>query len=247
MTFEQISATVGDAAREQVIREDGAPLDSGVPSEVIVPIWLGLGSDEISLADAGIMISDFGEAFNPRVTPQFEAHTPLLLAPPEARFIEHGGSDEPLSFPGDIWTLACTIWDVFGKGPPFEAFPVSLDDVTTEQVEMLGRLPERWWNKWETRNNWFDDTGCKNVKEDLRQWYGNSSRDWDQRFQETIQGPRERRKVGTFSEEEKDAFTNMLKSMLVFEPSQRATIQDVMRCEWMQRWGLPEAEKVEST
>ncbi|EDN02628.1 predicted protein [Histoplasma mississippiense (nom. inval.)] len=53
----------------------------------------------------------------------------------ESRFAE--SLVEPLSFPGDIWTLACTIWDVFGSGPPFEAFPVTLNEVTIEHVEML--------------------------------------------------------------------------------------------------------------
>ncbi|KAB8278883.1 hypothetical protein BDV30DRAFT_233341 [Aspergillus minisclerotigenes] len=137
-------------------------------------------------ADSAIMITDFGEAFDPRAVQQFAAHTPLLLAPPESRFAESGGSDQPLSFPGDIWTLTCTIWDIFGSGPPFEAFPVTLDEVTIEHVEMLGRLPDRWWSKWEERSNWFDEDGRKNVKETLRQWYGNSARDWTQRFTEYI-------------------------------------------------------------
>lgn len=109
MTLEQLYARTGEPIREQVVRENGALLDAGVPSEVILPVWLGLGSDEITLADSAIMIADFGEAFNPETTQRFVAHTPLLLAPPESRFAEPGGSDKPLSFPGDIWTLACTI------------------------------------------------------------------------------------------------------------------------------------------
>lgn len=241
MTLEQLHARTGEPAKERVMREDGAPLDPGVPSEVIVPVWLGLGSDEISLADSAIVIADFGEAFYPRMTRQSAAHTPLLLAPPESRFAESG---EPLSFPGDIWTLACTIWDVFGSGPPFEAFPATLDEVTIEHVEMLGKLPDRWWSKWEERSNWFDEDGRKNVKETLRQWYSNSARDWTQRFTEYIQHPRERKRFDTFSAEEENAFCDMMKSMLVLEPSERATIEDVVGCEWMQRWGLPEVQRM---
>ncbi|PWY93733.1 hypothetical protein BO94DRAFT_583103 [Aspergillus sclerotioniger CBS 115572] len=226
-----------------VILEDGAPLDPGVPPEVIVPVWLGIGSDEVSLADSEIMIADFGEAFDPQVTQQFTAHTPLLIAPPESRFAEPGGADKPLSFSGDMWTLACTIWDIFGDRPPFEAFPATLDEVTIEHVEMLGRLPERWWKKWEERGNRSDEDGRKNVKESLRQWYLNSSRDWNQRFTDHIQEPREWKKYDTFSAEE-NAFRNMIKSMLVLEPSERATIEEVVNCEWMQGWGLPEVQKM---
>lgn len=244
MTLEQLHARTGEPAKEQVVREDGTPLDAGVPSEVVVPVWLGLGSDEISLADSAIMIADFGEAYDPRVTKQFAAHTPLLLAPPESRFAGSVGSDEPLSFSADIWTLACTIWDIFGSAPPFEAFPVTLDEVTIEHVEMLGRLPDRWWSKWEERNNWFDEDGRKNVKETLRQWYSNSARDWTQRFTEYIQQPRERKGFDTFSAEEENAFCSMMKSMLILEPSKRATIEHIVECEWMQRWGLPEAQRM---
>ncbi|KAI9367633.1 hypothetical protein BJX61DRAFT_547292 [Aspergillus egyptiacus] len=149
-----------------------------VHGELVIPIWLGNDSDKVTLADARIMIVDFGEAFDPRRTKQSTAHTPLLLALPESRFDDA----DPLSFPAGVWTLACTIWDIFGCRPPFESFPASLDEVTVEQVEMLGKLPDRWWNQWEERSNWFDEDGHKNVKEDLRQWYGNTPRDWNMRF-----------------------------------------------------------------
>lgn len=136
----------------------------------------------------------------------FTAHTPLLIAPPESRFTGPGGADPPLSFPGDIWTLACTVWDVFGCGPPFETFPVTLDEVTIEQVEMLGKLPELLWRKWEERGNWFDENWCKNAKEDLRLWYGNSAMDWDERFVNRIQRPQEKNEFDVFSIEEANAF-----------------------------------------
>ncbi|EEP77520.1 predicted protein [Uncinocarpus reesii 1704] len=243
MTLEQLRDRTGEPAKEQVVCEDGALLDHGVPLEVIVPLWLGIDSDKIFLVDSAIMIADFGEAFDPRVTPQFAAHTPPLLAPSESCFAEPGELDESLSFSADIWTLACTIWDIFGSRPPFEAFPVTLDEVTIEHVEMLGKLPDRWWRKWAERRNWFDEDGQKNVKESLCQWYSNSSRDWDQRFRDYIQHPRQRRKFD-FSEEK--AFCDMIKSMLVLEPSKRATIDEVVRCEWMLRWDLPELQRMDA-
>ncbi|OQE11651.1 hypothetical protein PENVUL_c002G01696 [Penicillium vulpinum] len=58
---------------------------------------------------------------------------PGLFGPPEARF-----SDEPLSFPSDIWTLACAIWEIAGQRPLFEAFFPTADRVTADQVEVLG-------------------------------------------------------------------------------------------------------------
>ncbi|PWY71751.1 kinase-like protein [Aspergillus heteromorphus CBS 117.55] len=252
MTPNQLYKRAGKPEKEPVIRCDGAPLDPGVPSELIVPLWLGLGSDEITLSDCPIILADFGEAFNPFITKTFICHTPHLLAPPEAFFagpdIE---ADDCLSFPADIWTLACTIWEIFGSAPPFEVFVPGRDSVTREHVDTFGKLPDRWWGKWENRGNWFDEDGRKAVKEDLRQYYTNDARDWDQRFPACIRGARRRTSkmeevdFGVWEQDEERAFGRMVKSMLVLEPRKRATIEDVVGCEWMRKWGLPELRRME--
>ncbi|KAL3486416.1 hypothetical protein BJX62DRAFT_228782 [Aspergillus germanicus] len=189
------------------------------PPEVVITLWLGIDSDKVTLADAPIRIADLGEAFNPSETKQYTAHAPLLIAPPESRFANERNLNEALSFPSDLWTLACTIWEIFGYGPPFEAFFVSLDKVTVEQ---------------------FDEDGRKNVKEELRQWHGNTHRDWDTRFSWCIREPREKYNFEFFTTEEEAAFRAMMKLKLVLEPSQRATIDELVECQWIQKWGLPE-------
>ncbi|EZF89429.1 CMGC/SRPK protein kinase [Trichophyton rubrum MR1448] len=240
MTREQLYINIGRPDEEPVIRVDGLPLNNRVPLKVIFPVLLGLGSDKIKLADSSILLTDFGEAFDPQRTQRFTAHTPVPLSPPESRF-----ADEPLSFPSDIWTLGCVIWDLFGSSPPFEAFPGSQDDITVEHVETFGKLPDRWWSKWETRSDWFDEDGHKNVKESLQQYYGNTSRGWTQRFAD-INISRKSKKLETFGTEEEKSFHDMMRSMLVLEPSKRASIDDVVRCEWVQRWGLPEFQRIQS-
>lgn len=62
-------------------------------------------------------LSNFGELFNPHETLRFSSKTLPLLQPPETRF-----SDNPLSFASDVWSLACTIWEIFGQRPLFDAF-----------------------------------------------------------------------------------------------------------------------------
>ncbi|KAL4861289.1 hypothetical protein BDV12DRAFT_180501 [Aspergillus spectabilis] len=62
----------------------------------------------------------------------------------------------------------------FGSVLPFEAFPVTSDEVTMEHVQIFRELPDRWWNKWEERGTWFDKDGRKNVKETHLQWYSNT-------------------------------------------------------------------------
>jgi hypothetical protein len=111
MTLEQLRVRTGEPDKELVVREDEAPLDPGVPPELVIPLRLGIDCDKATLADAPIQIADLGEVFDPRRTKQYTAQSPLLLAPPEARFANAGDLDEPLSFPSDVWTLACTISD----------------------------------------------------------------------------------------------------------------------------------------
>ncbi|EEQ32845.1 conserved hypothetical protein [Microsporum canis CBS 113480] len=110
--------------------------------------------------------------------------------------------------------------------------------VTDAAYHRLLHLPAA--RDWEERSNWFDEYGRKNVKENLRQWYGNSTRNWIQRFTEYIYNLRERKRFDTFLVEEENAFCDMIKSMLVLEPSKRSTIENIMGCEWMRKWGLPE-------
>lgn len=65
----------------------------------------------------------------------------------------------PLSFPSDIWSMACTIWTIIAQCPLFEGFLASEDDMTCEHVDALGILPPEWWMKWEGRRNKFSEDG----------------------------------------------------------------------------------------
>ncbi|KAI1946096.1 hypothetical protein LOZ57_003847 [Ophidiomyces ophidiicola] len=225
MTRKELYAKVGQPTIQPVRRQDKAPLENGVPSNVVVPAWLGGASDELTLADSLIQIADFGEAFSP----QRENHYP--------------GISEPLSFPGDIWTLGCIIWELFGSTPPFQSLFGTMAQVLKEHVEMIGKLPDPWWSQWEARSDLFDDDGTKNVKEHLQQYYINSSWGWDQRL-EMQNNFRVREGFATLLPEEDQAFNKMLRLMLVFEPQKRATIEEVEQSEWMQKWGLPEMQKM---
>lgn len=227
----------GEPHSEAVVRLDGKPLSDGVPARVFIPGWFGVRSDDIVLGEEKIILSDFGESFNPHKTVRFSSKTLPLLQPPEARF-----SDEPLSFASDIWSLACTIWEVFGQRPLFEAFFATPDRVTAEQVETLGILPPEWWVKWSGRWEWFNEEGELDLKKTSRGHDG-MRMSWDQRFDYCIQEPRAEAGLETVAERERRAFKAMLLSMLAFRPNERATAQQVLRSEWMEDWGLPTLDR----
>ncbi|KAJ5105756.1 hypothetical protein NUU61_003103, partial [Penicillium alfredii] len=122
-TFE-LYERFGEPESEAVVRLDGEQLSNGVPGRVFMPGWFGVHSND-----------RLWRIFNPNHTYRLTSKTLPLFQPPEARF-----SGEPLSFVSDIWTLACTVWEILGQRPLFEAFSPTADRVTAEQVEVLARL-----------------------------------------------------------------------------------------------------------
>lgn len=207
-------------------------LSNGVPRRVFMPGWFGVRSDDVDIGEEKIFLSDFGESFNPNHTHRLSSKTLPLLQPPEAR-----SSGEPLSFAFDIWTLACTIWEVLGQRPLFEAFSPTADRVTAEQVEVLGILPPEWWRKWSRRLDWFNEDGEFNINPEVLRGHDGVRRIWDRRFDYCIQEPRIKVGWEIMTEKERRALEAMLRSMLVFRPAERATAQQALHSEWVKGWG----------
>src|SRR5690606_2930442 len=150
---------------------------------------------------AKILLADFGTAFCPTKQLRVESYTPLQNRPPEVRF----EPTAPLSYPSDIWSLACMIWTVLGARPFLDNWLFGPDDATTDQVDALGPMPDEWWEKWEARSKGFIRNG--NPKEARGVWT------FDQRFEDAIQEPRRRRGREVMGEDERDALFEMIKGM----------------------------------
>lgn len=216
-------------------------LPAGVPSHIVVPAWFGAPSEDISLPESSVLITDFGESFQPSVEARRYSNTPKTLRPPEARFLAEQQHDS-LSYPTDIWTLACSIWTVLGQRPLFDIFCFTEDDVTKEQVDTLGKLPEAWWERWEGRSAHFDEDG---VSLDHHH-QGEEPLTLVERFERFIQIPRQERGLEVVGDEEKVALLAMLRSMLALDRDKRASAAELVACDWMTRWALPDLDKVET-
>ena len=231
LSIEELYEKYGSPALEPVIRFDGQPLDSSVPSSVVPPIWLGKASEEFSLPESRVLLSDFGEAYQPSTERRYSSHAPVSFMPPEARFEPERG----LSFSADIWTLACSIWIILGQRPIFEDILATPDDIVAEQVDARGKLPLRWWEKWAARHEYFEESGNPNQCRQVRSW--------EDRFAKHIQLPRQQAGISSFDVEQKAAVMDMLQSMLAFEPEKRPIAQDILKCEWMEKWAIPDFQK----
>lgn len=158
--FDQLSTEAlyelyGEPLLEPVNRIDGQSIPPGVPEHGISPIWLGKASEDVTLQESRLLLSDLGETFRPVQQKKFESRTPLVIRPPEARF----EPTKPLTFSSDTWTLACTIWELISQRSLFDGFLTNADRMTCEHVDALGLMPTGWWQKWETRGYKFTELG----------------------------------------------------------------------------------------
>lgn len=229
---EQLYEKYGPPTMEPVIRFDGQEIPPGVPTHGTVPVWLGKPSDEVRLLEAKILLKDFGKAFEPAREEKYVSHTPLCIRAPEAHF----EPSKALSFPSDVWSLACAIWSILGQRPLFDPWFANSDDLTRWQVDAFGILPPEWWVAWEARVKWFDDNGVP-----LENREGVYS--LEDRFRFSIQEPRQKEGMGLFEQDEEEAFFTMLRSMLRYKPGDRSTAGEVLESEWMRKWAMPEYKR----
>lgn len=200
----------------------------------MLPLYLGQNAEEFLLSDARVLLGDFGEAF----APDFDArkgedcHTPLAMRPPETRF-------EPqttLSYSADIWSLATAIWEILGMKAIFSSEVTTVDELTCQQIDVLGSMPLKWWELWEERSQFFDNNG--HPKESRYVWPPISKA-----FEDYVQEYRRKLGVGEFGEDEKAAILDLMCRMLAFQPKDRPTAKEVLQSEWMVKWVLPDLER----
>ncbi|GJJ15407.1 hypothetical protein Clacol_009683 [Clathrus columnatus] len=150
-----------------------------------------------------VKICDFGEASIPtmQLAPPSRG-IPLVYAAPEVIF------GDPIGSPADIWALAVLIRYIISGRFLFPSFSFSevRKDVIRSMVLVLGKLPERWWSKWEERGECF-----------------NEDREW---WKDGFRGELENRQEGEISQ-----FNEILKRMVKYDPGERVSINEVI--EWM--------------
>lgn len=180
------------------------------------------------IKDAQIIISDFGESFIESDTSRTELHTPVLLLPPEHIF------KEPLTQAVDVWTLGCTLHEILGDGTLFEGFVPDEDHVVAEMISTLGHIPDRWWEKWARRSDFFLED--KEWKQDTERAHAPYFRPLAERLTLMRGGDP---KTCEFTAAELKTLEELLREMLAYEPGDRISAGQAVGSEWMRQWGHP--------
>ncbi|RMZ85138.1 hypothetical protein DV738_g32, partial [Chaetothyriales sp. CBS 135597] len=233
LSVDQLYEQYGEPETIPIKRCDGEQLPPNIPARAVLPIYLGKYAEEFLPSDARVLLGDFGEAFAPdrEARKGEDCHTPLAMRPPESRF-------EPqayLSYSADIWSLATAIWEILGMKAIFSS-EATVDELTCQQIDVLGPVSPKWWELWEERSQFFDDNGHPKEGRDV----------WppiNKAFEEYVQSYRRKRGAGEFGEEEKAAILDLMSRMLKFQPVDRPTANEVLQSEWVVKWVLPDLKR----
>lgn len=144
---------------------------------------------------------------------------------------------EPIIQPtaAHLWTLGVNLYEVFGERPLFETFAPDCDDIVAEMINTLGQPPVRWWNPWAKRFESFEEDGSwvtdlrrisTSVLRRLHQWL------WDM-------GLRETKQTCEWDVEGGELRSFMLMAIMVLEPAERFTADQLLSSEYMVKWALP--------
>jgi hypothetical protein len=222
--MEKLYDQYGEPVLKPVNRLDSQKLPPGAPKYGILPLWLEKQVRHLHFpSPESPLISDFGEAFSPTHELKYDSHKPLPVRPPEARF----EPDEPLTFPSDIWTLTCTIWDIICQRPLFEGFPSNQDDMTWQQIDALGPLPTDWRENWAAQRDRSTEHG-----EPIQQ-SRSPYQSWENRFEANVQQPRIKEGMPTFQPSKRDSLSSISRSVLSFWLENRPSVRQILESEWM--------------
>jgi serine/threonine-protein kinase SRPK3 len=236
LTVEDLYTQFGEPPKEPAIRLDGKPISHNVPPYVMRGAWLGKSCEDVRLSDARVLVTDFGESWQPLSRPRYHLGIPILYNPPESLFAEKEGT--PIGFAADVWALACFVYELFAKGTLFEGFMPDADDVFNANISLLGKPPKRWWDMWEAKGDFFNENGEWKIK-------SNRVSDGEYKPLKTRMGWIVEDREGNITDEELGDLTELLEQMLRWLPDDRARAEELANGRWMQRWGLPALESVE--
>lgn len=211
-----------------------------VPQHAIPSLWVGPASRIVLLTP--IRIIDFGQSWESTAPPfplpkgRKPPGTPEEMAAPELLL----GVTTEVDAAIDIWALACMVFRLFGDHSLFSLWRGNRNEVLADIVALLGTMPKRWWNKFESCGK----SSCPGV---VLVSQGKFTGDWEpghdllkERAELTLEKRVKTMRNGDLEGDDEAVILMLLRAILKFEPKERATAAQLMEMlppEWEE--GMP--------
>ena len=147
---EQLYECMGHPVKEEVVRLDGQPIENSVPASTVHSGSLSRLAQRTLLFK--LLLVDFGGAYFLE-DPPLKTSTPSQYSAPEV--LRSLG----ISSASDMWALGCLTFELCAGYTLFKALFNPRQDVMKDMIAMLGKPPDKIWNGWEERPNYFDSDG----------------------------------------------------------------------------------------
>ena len=178
-----------------------------------------------------------------------ELNTPILFRPPDVIL------GQPVTKAVDSWSMGITIAHILGCRKLFDDFWPDEDTLILESIDTLGPLPTEMWQAWTKRSKHFKNDGSS-VQDEKAPPEATSNRPQYINADGSIWSPTEasgplaarlRENMGTNSKSmryghspaELQSLETLLRALLQYEPEKRMTVDQALKSEWVQHYGIP--------
>lgn len=223
---DELLSRLGQPEKVYVRTESGEDLPSSSPRYLTLPADTSRLDDKY-LTDQ-ICVIDFGESY-PMSSPPADLGIPENYLPTEVLL----GQENAIGQACDLWALGCTLFEIREQLPLFYMI-FGKDELLAEMVRFFGKPPQALWDKWEAREDYFDDQGT---------WLqdGEGKEEWS--LEVALSKPMEIVRPGnnhnggpqkalTTSKAEQGLLANLLYSLFRYEAEKRPSVEEVLAHEW---------------
>ena len=166
-----------------------------------------------SVFSGHIKVSDFGDSFFVDEPPSRTAHLGPYILPEYA-------SPSSISSAADVWLLGCAIYQILSGHDLFGVPDDSAELVTSRFISMLGPPPQFLTSDWSAalgKPVSVHQSPTSSIKDRVSELVsGSESRGMQDRSQE-------------FSHEDAARLTELLEALLVYDPANRPSIENVLQ------------------
>lgn len=225
LSEDDLLSILGRPEKTYVRTESGEDLPKSSPRYLVIPADTSRLSDEY-LTDK-ICVVDFGESF-PISSPPTDLGIPENYLPPEILLDQ----ENAISQACDIWALGCTLFEIREQLALFYMI-FDRDELVAEIVRFFGKPPKEWWDKWEAREEFFDEDGTWLQRGDDEEWSLEVTLSKPtETFLPGANNKREAQRSLTTPKAEQELMADLLYKLFRYEPEKRLSAEDVLAHGW---------------